>query len=42
MDEFIHNCDEREAISCVKESFHPTTMALFVEATINGYAVVEK
>ena len=35
MDEFLHNCDETEALNCIAENFHPTTMAHFVEAVIN-------
>ncbi len=35
LDEFIHNCDEKEALVCVEEKFHPTTIAYFVEEALN-------
>ncbi len=36
IDEYIHNCDEKEALACIAEQFHPTTIAHFVDSTING------
>ncbi len=36
LDEFLHNMDQKEAVRCVAEKFHPSTMGLFVECVINS------
>lgn len=35
LEEFLHTCDEKEALMCVAEKFHATSIAFFVEHSIN-------
>jgi len=35
LDEFLHNCDYKEALQCISDKFHASTITSFVEVTYN-------